>query len=63
MFGHAHDQAGILIEPKAEYAIDVGDEDQLVKFRDLLWLVDPLLIEYFLSIERIFSQADYRRSQ
>jgi hypothetical protein len=41
VFGQAHDQAGILIEPKAEYAIDVGDEDQLIKFRNLLWLVDP----------------------
>ena len=41
MFGHAHDQAGILIEPRPEYAIDVGDEDQLIKFRNLLWLVDP----------------------
>lgn len=40
VFGQAHDQAGILIEPKAEYAIDVGDEDQLIKFRNLLWLVD-----------------------
>ena len=41
VFGHAHDQAGILIEPRPEYAIDVGDEDQLIKFRNLLWLVDP----------------------
>ena len=46
MFGHAHDQAGILIEPRAEYAIDVEDEDQLIKFRDLLWLVDPLVLEH-----------------
>lgn len=46
VFGHAHDQAGILIEPRAEYAIDVEDEDQLIKFRDLLWLVDPLVLEH-----------------
>ena len=65
VFGQAHDQAGILIEPKAEYAIDVEDEDQLIKFRNLLWLVDPLLApEHCLSIERIFFssfflQADY----
>jgi hypothetical protein len=54
VFGQAHDQAGILIEPKAEYAIDVGDEDQLIKFRNLLWLVDPLALEHFLLIKRIF---------
>ena len=39
VFGHSHDQAGILIEPKADYAIDIGDEDQLAKFRNLLWWV------------------------
>ena len=39
MFGQAHDQAGILIEPKPEYAIDIHDEDQLIRFRNLLWLV------------------------
>ena len=61
MFGQAHDQPGILIEPKEEYAIDSGDEDQLIKFRNLLWLVDSLVFkfEHCLSIERIFLQADY----
>ena len=59
VFGQAHDQAGILIEPRAEYAIDVGDEDQLTKFRNLLWLVNPLAFAHCLSIERIFLQVDY----
>ena len=54
MFGHAHDQAGILIEPKPEYAIDVGDEDQLIKFRNLLWLVDLLaFLKIVLSTETL----------
>jgi hypothetical protein len=39
VFGQAHAQAGILVEPKAEYAIDVADQDQLIKFRNLIWLV------------------------
>ena len=52
VFGQAHDQAGILIEPKAEYAIDIGDEDQLIKFRNLLWLV-PFYLERCLSTESI----------
>ena len=50
MFGQAHDQAGMLIEPMAEYAIDDGDEDQLIKFRNLIWSVDPLALEHCLSI-------------
>lgn len=45
MLGQAHDQAGILIEPKAEYAINIGDEDQLIKLRNLLWLVN--LVQHF----------------
>ena len=39
VFGQAHNQAGILVEPMPKYAIDIEDEDQLIKFRNLLWLV------------------------
>ena len=42
MFGQAHSQAGILIEPTAGYAIDIDDEKQLIKFRNLIWLVHSL---------------------
>ena len=49
MFGQAHSQAGILIEPTAEHAIDVGDEDQLIKFRNLVWLVSSLNSVYLLN--------------
>ena len=60
MFGHAHDQAGILIEPRPEYAIDVEDEDQLIKFRDLLWLVDTLVLDPLVyRLNASFLQADY----
>ena len=59
VFGQAHDQAGILVEPKEEYAIDIGDEDQLIKFRNLLWLVHfSWNIVYRLKAS--FFQADYR---
>jgi hypothetical protein len=56
VFGHAHDQAGILIEPKAEYAIDVGDEDQLIKFRNLLWLVRSIFLVhcFYRFLKRFF---------
>ena len=54
MFGQGHDQAGILIEPKAEYAIDVGDEDQLTEFRNLLWLV-----LYPLALGHLFNETSF----
>ena len=46
VFGQAHSQAGILIEPTAESAIDTGDEQQLIKFRNLIWLVYSLNDDY-----------------
>ena len=49
MFGQAHSQAGILIEPTAEHAVDIGDEDQLIKFRNLIWLVHSLNSFYSLD--------------
>ena len=54
MFGHGHDQAGVLIEPKAECAIDVGDEDQLTEFRNLLWLV-----LYPLALGHLFNETSF----
>ncbi|KAF8899601.1 hypothetical protein CPB84DRAFT_1847624 [Gymnopilus junonius] len=39
MFGRAHNQPGILIEPKPNYAIDVEDSNQLAQFRNLIWPV------------------------
>ena len=47
MFGQAHSQAGILIEPTADYAIDSGDEEQLIKFRNLVWSVVRSLAEVY----------------
>ena len=58
VFGQSHNQAGILVEPKPEYAIDVEDEDQLIEFRNLLWFVH--LPKRHLSIKNIFLQANYR---
>ncbi|KAF8219495.1 putative aminoadipate reductase [Tricholoma matsutake] len=37
MFGRQHDQPGVLIEPKQEYAIDVQDQEQLSELRNKLW--------------------------
>ncbi|KAF8971819.1 acetyl-CoA synthetase-like protein [Flammula alnicola] len=39
MFGHAHDQPGVLIEPTAPYEIDAEDMEQVARFRNLVWPV------------------------
>ena len=39
MFGQSRQQAGILIEPHPQYAIDPQDEVALVKFRNMIWYV------------------------
>ncbi|KAF8816011.1 putative aminoadipate reductase [Phlegmacium glaucopus] len=56
VFGQAHDRAGILIEPKAEYAIDIEDEGQLDKFRSLLWPTIDEANKVAPSFSRIFKE-------
>jgi len=40
MFGRERDQAGVLIELKASYAIDPSDEQDVISIRNTLWFVD-----------------------
>ncbi|KAJ7742651.1 acetyl-CoA synthetase-like protein [Mycena maculata] len=37
MFGRHHLHTGVLIEPAREYIIEAGNQEQLVKLRDLIW--------------------------
>lgn len=37
IFGRSRFQAGILVEPKAEYAFDPVDEIKLAEFRNTIW--------------------------
>ena len=37
MFGRAHDQPGLLVEPKPAYAIDIKNEAEVAQFRNLIW--------------------------
>lgn len=39
MFGRAHDQPGILIEPNPQHAIDVEDQQQVAELRNKLMSV------------------------
>ncbi|KAF8838098.1 putative aminoadipate reductase [Paxillus ammoniavirescens] len=37
MFGRGRSQAGVLVEPRSEYAIDVTDDKQVAEFRNKIW--------------------------
>ena len=37
MFGRAHDQPGLLVEPKSTHAINVKNEAEVAQFRNLIW--------------------------
>ncbi|KAF9244919.1 putative aminoadipate reductase [Melanogaster broomeanus] len=37
MFGRGRHQVGILVEPRAEYAIDAADDKQVAEFRNKIW--------------------------
>ncbi|KAJ7236069.1 hypothetical protein B0H12DRAFT_1256772 [Mycena haematopus] len=39
MFGRERNQVGVLIEPNHHYELDPSDEQQLVKYRNLIWPV------------------------
>ncbi|KAF7341014.1 Acetyl-CoA synthetase-like protein [Mycena sanguinolenta] len=39
MFGRERNQVGVLIEPNHKYELDPTDEQQLVKYRNLIWPV------------------------
>ena len=42
MFGRERNQVGVLIEPNHDYQLDPTDEEQLVKYRNLIW---PVVVE------------------
>ncbi|KAG6810396.1 putative NRPS-like protein biosynthetic cluster [Tricholoma furcatifolium] len=56
IFGQAHDQPGILIEPKAEYAINVEDQTQLAELRNKLWSVVEEANKVAPTFSRIFKE-------
>jgi hypothetical protein len=39
MFGHEHDQTGVLIDTADEYSIDATDTERLATLRNKLWCV------------------------
>ena len=39
MFGRERDQPGVLIELEPKYAVDVNNEQEVIKARNLVWSV------------------------
>ncbi|KNZ79425.1 L-aminoadipate-semialdehyde dehydrogenase large subunit [Termitomyces sp. J132] len=56
IFGRTHDQPGILIEPKAQYAIDITDQTQVAELRNHLWSVIEEANKIAPAFSRIFKE-------
>ncbi|KNZ74034.1 Linear gramicidin synthase subunit D [Termitomyces sp. J132] len=56
IFGRTHDQPGILIEPKAQYAIDITDQTQVAELRNHLWSVIEEANRIAPAFSRIFKE-------
>ncbi|KAG6896169.1 putative NRPS-like protein biosynthetic cluster, partial [Termitomyces sp. T32_za158] len=56
IFGRAHDQPGILIEPKEQYDIDIADQTQVAKLRNTLWSVIEEANKVAPAFSRIFKE-------
>ncbi|KAG6872149.1 hypothetical protein C0993_002405, partial [Termitomyces sp. T159_Od127] len=56
IFGRAHDQPGILIEPQVRYAIDIEDQAQVAKLRNTIWSVIEEANKVSPAFSRIFKE-------
>ncbi|KIK91581.1 hypothetical protein PAXRUDRAFT_149195 [Paxillus rubicundulus Ve08.2h10] len=56
MFGRERNQAGILIEPRPEHAIDVNDENAVIEFRNKIWPVVEEANKASPAFSRIFKE-------
>lgn len=56
MFGREHDQPGVLIELKDEYAVDASDEAAVVKARNLVWPIVEEANKVAPAFSRVFKE-------
>ncbi|KAJ7236073.1 acetyl-CoA synthetase-like protein [Mycena haematopus] len=56
MFGRERNQVGVLIEPNHHYELDPADEQQLVKYRNLIWPVVEEANENAPAFARIYKE-------
>ncbi|KAF7347156.1 Acetyl-CoA synthetase-like protein [Mycena venus] len=56
MFGRERNQVGVLIEPSLQHKIDPKDEQQIVKFRNLIWPIVEEANENAPAFARIYKE-------
>ncbi|KAK7677662.1 hypothetical protein QCA50_019353 [Cerrena zonata] len=56
MFGRGKFSAGVVIDPRADFAFDPIDQDKLVEFRDKIWPTIERMNEYAPQHSRIFKE-------
>ncbi|KAJ3503559.1 hypothetical protein NLJ89_g8377 [Agrocybe chaxingu] len=56
IFGRDHDATGVLVELKPQYAIDVNDEQEVAKARNLLWPIVEEANKVGPAFSRIFKE-------
>ena len=61
MFGRERDQPGVLIELEPRYAIDVSDEQEVIKARNLVWSVFFLSPLYLVESEMDGSGQSWKK--
>lgn len=42
MFGRERNQVGVLVEPRSEHVVDIGDDNAIAEFRNRIWYVSRL---------------------
>ena len=50
MFGRAHDQPGLLVEPKSTHTINIKSEVEVTQFRNLIWY---FTFQFFLRLREV----------
>ncbi|KAF8185750.1 acetyl-CoA synthetase-like protein [Pholiota molesta] len=56
MFGQSYDQPGVLIEPTPGYEVDSSDEEQVAKYRNLVWPTVEKANQIAPSFSKIFKE-------
>ncbi|KAF8179468.1 putative aminoadipate reductase [Pholiota molesta] len=65
MFGHAHNQPGVLIEPSPSHRVNIDNMEEVEKFRNLIWPIVEEANSIAPAFSRIFKElilvADYKK--
>ncbi|KAF8199438.1 putative non-ribosomal peptide synthetase [Pholiota molesta] len=65
MFGHAHNQPGVLIEPSPSHRVNIDNMEEVEKFRNLIWPIVEEANSIAPAFSRIFKElilvSDYKK--